>query len=295
MKWIGHLGFVAVLGVVASCSDDIVGPINSPSQITLSYGQTVNIDGGQLAVSFTQVVHESRCPADVVCIWEGMAQIMLTLQAAGSQPITVVVGLTGNGNDTAAINRMSVDTLGYHISLRRLDPYPLNSENPIPNADYRATLFIEKSDGSLEFTPIIISDMHPRTIMIDWFQLDSASIAGDTLKLGITHGGGCRNHHYALYMSPSTFVGTDPREANLYLRHLGNGDACMALLTRQLLFSLIPIADMTPDTCGPSIDVLLKIFGYFEVAPTDSITLLYTPPDSIRCSGEREGTRNEIF
>jgi hypothetical protein len=73
-------------------------------------------------------------------------------------------------------------------------------------------------------------------------QVGSASITGDTLVLSISHGGGCRTHRYALLVS-NAWRESSPIQVGARLSHDDGGDACKALLTRELRISLAPVRD----------------------------------------------------
>jgi hypothetical protein len=70
---------VAVLGL-AAC--DSAGPVPYPAdaqsgEVALALGASGSLDG--LALSFDEVVEDSRCPSDAACVWEGRALVGLTL------------------------------------------------------------------------------------------------------------------------------------------------------------------------------------------------------------------------
>jgi hypothetical protein len=88
-----------------------------------------------------------------------------------------------------------------------------------------------------------IIDAPPDSLQLDSFDLKAMTINGDALVVDLVHGGGCREHFYALFMSPSVFLESYPVQANLYLRHNANGDLCKALLHPQICFDLRPVAE----------------------------------------------------
>jgi hypothetical protein len=49
--------------------------LSAPTEIELRFGQEVQVGGSVLKVSFANVAEDSRCPADVVCVWQGNAGV----------------------------------------------------------------------------------------------------------------------------------------------------------------------------------------------------------------------------
>lgn len=70
--------------------------------------------------------------------------------------------------------------------------------------------------------------------------ISAMAIEGDTLRLTVTHGGGCRDHTYQLY-TPGAVMKSYPPQMTIHLAHNANGDMCKALLTRELAFDLSPL------------------------------------------------------
>ena len=101
----------------------------------LAFDQTAISSDGTVEVHFKSVESDSRCPSDVICIWEGEATIALT--------VTI-------GNTAADITLSThpdfgpVDTIDQHIfTLVNLAPYPISSQEYNDN-DYTAELLVEK-------------------------------------------------------------------------------------------------------------------------------------------------------
>lgn len=116
--------------------------------------------------------------------------------------------------------------------------------------------------GNATVQPVVITDLAPDSIHLDPFSLEEAFVAGDTLHLRLSHGGGCANHEYRLFMSPAAFMESYPVQANLYLQHNGNNDMCDALLMPRLQFDLRPIAEAYRASYRSDGPVLLNLHGY---------------------------------
>jgi hypothetical protein len=109
----------------------------------LAVNETVAVAGSDISVKFVNVTEDSRCPSDVICIWEGQ--------------VTVVVGLTENNTDLGRFNltlggggnaSMAEQDVGdYVIKLTEVQPYPISSQ-PTQLSDYNATFVLSSSGGS---------------------------------------------------------------------------------------------------------------------------------------------------
>ena len=95
-----------------------------PQTFRLPYGTTYNFPDGT-AITFVQLLGDSRCPHDFECFWEGQAQIALRLRNAGQEEVArpVVSGGVTRADSTRAETVMA---LGHAIQLLQLDPYPVS-------------------------------------------------------------------------------------------------------------------------------------------------------------------------
>jgi hypothetical protein len=99
--------------------------------ITLAPGQRTIVPGTSLSVGFTSVSHDSRCPADALCIQLGEAAMafVASLPPQGDA-----------GFELKTSKSEHVEQIGpYRIELVTLQPYPF-SARPIEPGEYRATL-----------------------------------------------------------------------------------------------------------------------------------------------------------
>lgn len=103
-----------------------------PYEITLSIGETVISNDGSIAVTFDEVLEDSRCPSDVVCVWEGNAHVSLSLVLDGTQ---TTVDLN------SSLDPQMVELDGVQIKYIGLTPQP-HSEQDIEPTDYDLTLEI---------------------------------------------------------------------------------------------------------------------------------------------------------
>lgn len=133
------------LTALAACSSttgpdevDLDGAlVTGPVELELPYGQDVQVPGTVLHLTLTAVLEDSRCPVDVVCVWEGNAVVQVGI-AAGMGPTFPLQMNTTLEPRSAVWN-------GVRMSLLSLTPAP-RSDTPTDPADYRATVRVEPAD-----------------------------------------------------------------------------------------------------------------------------------------------------
>jgi len=125
---------VAACGLSTDPTGD-PGP-QEASRLEVRAGDDVTVPGTVLRVHFVGVQEDSRCPVDVVCVWQGNAAVAVGL-AAGSGPSQPYVLNTG-------VEPTSVDLGGTRLTLVGLAPEPRQGTS-IPLEDYVVTLGVEPS------------------------------------------------------------------------------------------------------------------------------------------------------
>jgi hypothetical protein len=128
------LGILTVL-LVAACEP--VNQFNLDKPFELGYKKTKTNTADNLKIKFEEVVSDSRCPIDAICIQAGEAKVRFTFSKGSNKQSFVL--------NTVEPNTREV--LGYSIALDELMPYPAAS-NPTKPQNYKATLIISKSGGA---------------------------------------------------------------------------------------------------------------------------------------------------
>ena len=118
-----------------------------------------------------------------------------------------------------------------------------------------------------------ITHLSPDELRADGLVLADASIAGDTMTVVLSHGGGCLEHAYALF-APPTFAESDPVQTWVYPQHIDPGDPCDAWVTETLRFNLRPIAEMYFLFYGSYDPIVLSVLNYDGSV---FATVTYTP------------------
>lgn len=127
--------FITVTVVFTACSKDddnqYIAPSPIPLESSIQLGQS-----GKFSLSFDAVVSDSRCPANALCSWAGIAIAKFTFKE-GSQSYPFMLSIMPG--------YPKQDTLigSYHIEFSDLKPYPgLDTDasgKTVPKAEVRIT------------------------------------------------------------------------------------------------------------------------------------------------------------
>jgi len=123
-----HLTRVSILFALA-CSPAPAGPNtqwDGTDVIALRYGESIVVPGTVLEVGFQALLADSRCPSDVVCVWEGEGRVELGVTLGDGPTMPVELNTGGPRSTTHG---------GYTITLVELDPYPVSTRPRVPE-DY---------------------------------------------------------------------------------------------------------------------------------------------------------------
>ncbi len=89
---------------------------------TLEQGSSIVVDGQ--TIRFDEVTEDSRCPANVDCVWEGRASVNL-MMIADDTMMGVQLSIPGFVNiDSEPRDIQSASAQGYTLTLLQLNPYP---------------------------------------------------------------------------------------------------------------------------------------------------------------------------
>lgn len=112
-------------------------PLKDGSSKTLKLGQTLQfmVNGKAVDVTFVSVLEDSRCPKNVVCIWEGLAKLQFKVSIASMNLSKVIEPVLRAGHPQLA--QMTVGDVG--LDLVGLNPDtattgPSSAQRPSPEA-----------------------------------------------------------------------------------------------------------------------------------------------------------------
>ena len=131
-----RLGTLALLLSLAGCAivndnDDADLP-DEPGVVVVEEGQRVALPAFETTLRFVEKTEDSRCPANVVCIWEGEVKVLLEAirSGQGSASFEMIGFVDVDGNDPSGEPGVRHDALGLRFTLERVDPYPLDGIEP---------------------------------------------------------------------------------------------------------------------------------------------------------------------
>lgn len=113
---------IVVVGLAAQTrpaqADDA---LSIPADVELHVGDSVTLDSGALQVALVQVEEDSRCPSNVMCVWQGRAVARLQATVDGVDRGEVTASLYPGPQRPTDLDAV-VDR--YVVSLTDLQPYP---------------------------------------------------------------------------------------------------------------------------------------------------------------------------
>ena len=127
----------AIVAVLSSCA--AVEPTIAAEPgvaFSLPVGKTAVINGSGTRIRFDAVRNDSRCPADVTCIWAGDAEVVVTISRNGSPDDTRILSFIPPKNETTSGE--------LRIRLADLAPVPRQSDGNAPRA-YVAQLVVNRT------------------------------------------------------------------------------------------------------------------------------------------------------
>ena len=132
---VGHIGCIGATDSGASTEERTGGAVLG-RDFKMKYGQELTVKGHDLHVKFTALRDDSRCPANVTCVWEGNATILMLVRQANAEESQMELHTSRKFPQEGQYQQ-------YVIRLVALDPYP-RTHSKIKQSEYMATLQITK-------------------------------------------------------------------------------------------------------------------------------------------------------
>lgn len=131
MKKLILITFLATLLIHSCNKEDLSTSFKIGLEEEFKQGKINQSDNNLLKFSITEI-NDSRCPSDVVCVWEGKADVKIVVEY--QQPGSIILSTYNN----------SIDTIGsFSFELIEVSPYPISTQN-IDLEDYKVTLKINE-------------------------------------------------------------------------------------------------------------------------------------------------------
>ncbi|MEX2144492.1 MAG: hypothetical protein WD740_07850 [Anaerolineales bacterium] len=121
--------------LLAACQPAVPGALPA-GQVVLNPGEAIASTDGRVSLTFLEVLEDSRCPADALCVWQGNVSVLVEFSlGTETQQARLTLGemLAGDVN--------SIQVSSTIVTLSDVQPYPLASQ-PTDPADHEITLTI---------------------------------------------------------------------------------------------------------------------------------------------------------
>ena len=201
-------------------------------------------------------------PLSKVLLFDGLEYV-----AEFSVP-DVIVEVSENLKDWAEVEQLEEVSQDFTVGQTLLVRF---KRKKVGSEYYRVRI---NSGGPL---PVNISNDEPATFQLDPFALEGVALDDCLLTVDVNYGGGCKDHEFELFMSPSIFGESFPAQANLWLRHNGNGDICRGLVSDKIEFNITAVIEQYRAQHGSEDDIILNVYGYFSDKPNAVKVVRYSP------------------
>jgi hypothetical protein len=134
--------YIAVFLLMTAISIATAGPdkIFLGQDFTLGLGQTATLDQDKLVIKFENVLEDSRCPVNVVCVWAGNGKVEFNVIDTDGQQKSLILNTEEEPKSV---------TLSKHIvTLVALNP-PRRDGTPLSTKDYFVTIHVQKKSPGL--------------------------------------------------------------------------------------------------------------------------------------------------
>ncbi|WP_203295238.1 hypothetical protein [Luteirhabdus pelagi] len=112
-------------------------PITPPKiAVKIPLGKTVAFEG--VAITFKEVLEDSRCPENATCVWEGRVRALVSIEEEGEEAIeqVVIFGKTKSGEEK---NHKLYSKGKSVLKAMKIDPYPVMG---VSKEDITYTLYV---------------------------------------------------------------------------------------------------------------------------------------------------------
>lgn len=133
---------VYVLRLYSCMPGDTGTDIAFGKQFKIEYDQKVRLEDGT-EFKFLELHKDTRCPEDALCVFEGEAIIVVTLEREDQFGEVFELTIPGLVDRYSTRGHKPKEYGEYRFTLLQLDPYPF-SDHSEPKHRYEATLIVEK-------------------------------------------------------------------------------------------------------------------------------------------------------
>jgi len=138
-----YISLIVIALIIASVNFFILNklngiPVKLDSQFQLKVNQVAYIQSENIKIKFLDVIQDSRCPSDVVCVRAGEVAILANI-IKNNKNLGDFMLIISPGNEDLTSEIFD----GYSVRLIRVDPYPKSTQK-IELSDYITTLIVAK-------------------------------------------------------------------------------------------------------------------------------------------------------
>jgi hypothetical protein len=137
------LSILIFIGILRGCQEEV--PCNTftlGDPIEVYLGETVTDCGKELSLTFVELVSDSRCPANVQCVWQGMVEVKLSINIQGRESTFHLSSEPDHGEKIP--NSKVIE--GYRIKLENVLPYPVEGTS-VKDKERLVILSIQKTEN----------------------------------------------------------------------------------------------------------------------------------------------------
>ena len=138
---------ICILPACQTATPSTPGPAALNTEITLSPGQSAEVTGTDLTITFDSIISDERCPSKTECAASGPVTVSLSIQQGDGEPtdftlqtFTDMDGRSPNVQFEGVTNRAELGD--YAIQIASVMPYPQNLDTKIEASEYRVALLI---------------------------------------------------------------------------------------------------------------------------------------------------------
>ena len=131
--------FSALL-IISTSSCNKTGVAKNPVTTTVDLNECIQRGSANSSATlcFEEVIGDSRCPAEAVCVWAGTAIAKFRLTTNGQEHILNLATMAWH------VYPKSIEVDGYRVELVDVKPYPGTIPFPVPIHDVKAEVIFTK-------------------------------------------------------------------------------------------------------------------------------------------------------
>ena len=201
-------------------------------------GASVLMGDSNIELGFSEIMSDSRCPLDVVCIWAGAVAVKVWIKTPELDTLYF---------EPSTYSHPLVMSAQFGITFHDLIPYPVIDTTGYDVSDTVLTIFVEEFVPLLDQLVIRLVDGedYPHyTHRSDRFDIDSVAVTNDTLLVHVKYSGGCNEHDFYTFGSLA-WMESQPPVMPAAIVHNGHNDACDALIRKTLAIDLTPVTELS--------------------------------------------------